>query len=89
MADARKNTLLYHFNAMNVVKGIQNILKCKPPDGAEDVDACTSCPCFSAEEIHKVLHCLFYKKCFIISFILITVFDLLSVLLHTPRFVEF
>ena len=47
MAEARKNTLLYHFNAMNVVKKIQNILKLQPSNGYGEIF-------FTAEEIHKV-----------------------------------
>ena len=47
MAEARKNTLLYHFNAMNVVKKIQNILKLQPTNGYGETF-------FTAEEIHKV-----------------------------------
>lgn len=47
MAEARKNTLLYHFNAMNVVKKIQNILKLQPSNGYGETF-------FTAEEIHKV-----------------------------------
>jgi len=46
MAEARKNTLLYHFNAMNVVKKIQNILKLQPTNGYGETF-------FTAEEIHK------------------------------------
>ena len=49
MGEARKNTLLYHFNAVNVVKRIQNLLKCKPSNGYSEDEMV-----FSSEEIHKV-----------------------------------
>ena len=52
MAEARKNTLLYHFNAMNVVKKIQNILKLQPSNGYGETF-------FTAEEIHKVYNTYF------------------------------
>ena len=52
MAEARKNTLLYHFNAMNVVKKIQNILKLQPSNGYGETF-------FTAEEIHKV-HTIYF-----------------------------
>ena len=56
MADARKNTLLYHFTAMNVVRAIlniQNIVKCKPLEHIDNIP--TYKDWFSSEEIHKVL----------------------------------
>ena len=49
MAEARKNTLLYHFTAMNVVKRIQNILKCKSEENTANGEIL-----FTSEEIHKV-----------------------------------
>ena len=62
MADARKNTLLYHFNAMNVVKAMQKILKCESLDVEEDMPANLGLlPWFSEEEIHKVLLDLFFE----------------------------
>ena len=51
-AEARKNTLLYHFNAMNVVKRIQNILKSKVLNDDESTKYEEFQ--FSSEEIHKV-----------------------------------
>ena len=51
-AEARKNTLLYHFNAMNVVKRIQNILKSKVIN--DDESTKSEELKFSSEEIHKV-----------------------------------
>ena len=63
MSGARKNTLLYHFNAMNVVKTMQNILKGKSLDVKEDTPTNLGLlPWFSTEEIHKVLQELFLKS---------------------------
>ncbi len=59
MADARKNTLLYHFNATNVVKKIQQILNCKPKN-CED-NAIESQFSFTSEEIHKVYQTKYSK----------------------------
>ena len=49
MAEARKNTLLYHFTAMNVVKIIQKLLKCKPEENTANGEIS-----FTSDEIHKV-----------------------------------
>ena len=51
-AEARKNTLLYHFNSMNVVKRIQSILKSKEPNNNEDANS--EQLEFTSQEIHKV-----------------------------------
>ena len=49
MADARKNTLLYHYTAMNVVKRIQHLLKCTAEQKTSNGEIS-----FTPEEIHKV-----------------------------------
>ena len=50
MADARKNTLLYHFMAANVVRIIQELFK--PGEGEINQQGSNG---YSAEEIHKVI----------------------------------